>query len=65
MIFRGLESKRAQKQAIRDVCTLVLDVPQYLDLSDSVISFDQFDHPDFLPNLGKSALVLDPIIIGC
>lgn len=60
MIFRGLESKRAKKQTMRQVYALVPGVPQYLDWSD----FDRSDHPDFIPNPGKSALVLDLIIGG-
>ena len=65
MIFRGLESKRAQKQALREVYALVLGVPQLLDWSDCTISFGLTDHPYYIPNPGKNALVVDPIIGGC
>lgn len=65
MIFKGIESKRARRQAIKDVYTLVPDVPQYLDWSDSVIPFDQSDHPDFIPNPGQPSLVRDSTIGGC
>lgn len=40
-------------------------MPQRLDGSDSVISFDRTVHPDYIPHPGRSALVLDPIVGGC
>jgi hypothetical protein len=58
VIFKGLECKHTQKQAIREVYALVPGVPQYIDWSDSMISFDKSDHPDCIPNPGRSALVL-------
>jgi hypothetical protein len=36
--------------------------PVYLDWSDKPITFDQGDHPDRVPSLGKYPLVVDPII---
>lgn len=49
---------------MREVYALVPRVSQYLDWSDSTISFGKDDQPEFIPNPGKSALVLDPIIGG-
>lgn len=62
MIFHGLESKHAQKQALKEVYALVPRVPQYLDWSECMISFGQIDHPDYIPNPSKTALIVDPII---
>jgi hypothetical protein len=36
--------------------------PVYLDWSDKPITFDQGDHPDCVPSLGRYPLVVDPII---
>jgi hypothetical protein len=36
--------------------------PVYLDWSDKPITFDQGDHPDRVPSLGKYPLVVDPVI---
>lgn len=65
MIFHGPESKRAQKQALREVYALVPCVPQLLDWSDYTISFGLTNHLDYIPNPGKNALVIDPIIGDC
>jgi hypothetical protein len=37
-------------------------MPVYLDWSDKPITFDQDDHPDYVPNPGRYPLVVDPII---
>jgi hypothetical protein len=39
-----------------------VSAPVYLDWSDKPITFDQGDHPDRVPSLGKYLLVVDPII---
>jgi hypothetical protein len=36
--------------------------PVYLNWSDMPITFDQGDHPDRVPSLGKYPLVVDPVI---
>ena len=36
--------------------------PVYLDWSDKPITFDQADHPDHVPSLGKYPLVVDPVV---
>jgi hypothetical protein len=36
--------------------------PVYLDWSDKPITFDQDDHPNYVPNLGRYPLVVDPVI---
>lgn len=50
--------------AHRELYGMVPGIPQYLDWSDSVISFDQSDHPDYVPHPGKVALVFNLIIDG-
>jgi hypothetical protein len=36
--------------------------PVYLDWSDKPITFDQGDHPDCVPSLGRYPLVVEPVI---
>jgi hypothetical protein len=36
--------------------------PVYLDWSDKPITFDQGDHTDSVPSLGRYPLVVDPVI---
>jgi hypothetical protein len=36
--------------------------PVYLDWSDKPITFDQGDHPDRVPSLGKYPLIVNPVI---
>jgi hypothetical protein len=36
--------------------------PVYLDWSDKPITFDQDDHPDYVPSPGRYPLVVDPVI---
>jgi hypothetical protein len=36
--------------------------PVYLDWSDKPITFDQGDHPDYVPSPGRYPLVVDPVI---
>jgi hypothetical protein len=36
--------------------------PAYLDWSDKPITFDQADHPDYVPSPGRYPLIVDPII---
>jgi hypothetical protein len=65
MIYGGLvanASARHRKQERREVCSVRAAAPVYLDLSNEPITFDQGDHPDFVPSLGSYPLVVDPII---
>jgi hypothetical protein len=55
-------SARHRKQERREVCLVKVAAPVYLDWSDKPITFDQGDHPDFVPSLGRYPLVIDPII---
>jgi hypothetical protein len=65
MIYGGQvvnASARHHKQERREVCSVKVAAPVYLDWSDKPITFDQGDHPDFVPSQGRYPLVVDPII---
>jgi hypothetical protein len=65
MIYGGQvanASARHRKQERREVCSVKVAAPVYLDWSDKPITFDQGDHPDCVPSPGKYSLVVDPII---
>jgi hypothetical protein len=52
-------SARHLKQERREVCSVKV---VYLDWSDKPITFDQGDHPDYVPSPGRYSLVVDPVI---
>jgi hypothetical protein len=65
MIYAGQvanASARHRKQERREVCSVKVAAPVYLDWSDKPITFDQSDHPDCVPSLGRYPLVVDPVI---
>jgi hypothetical protein len=65
MIYGGQvanASARHRKQERRVVCSVKVAAPVYLDWSDKPITFDQGDHPDCVPSLGKYPLVVNPVI---
>jgi hypothetical protein len=65
MIYDGQvanASARHRKQERREVCSVKVAAPVYLDWFDKPITFDQGDHPDRVPSPGKYPLVVDPII---
>jgi hypothetical protein len=65
MIYGGQvanASARHRKQERREVCSVKVVAPAYLDWSDKPITFDRDDHPDFVPSPGRYPLVVDPII---
>jgi hypothetical protein len=65
MIYGGQvanASARHHKQERREVCSVKVAAPVYLDWSDKPITFDQGDHPDRVPNPGKYPLIVDPVI---
>ena len=65
MIYGGKvanASARHRKQERREVCSVKVAAPVYLDWSDKPITFDRGDHPDFVPSPGRYPLVVDPII---
>jgi hypothetical protein len=65
MIYGGQvanTSARRHKQERREVYSVKVATPVYLDWSDKPITFDQGDHPDYIPNPGRYPLVVDPVI---
>jgi hypothetical protein len=50
------------KQERREVCSVKVAAPVYLDWSDKPITFDQGDHPNCVPSPGRYPLVVDPVI---
>jgi hypothetical protein len=65
MIYGGQvanASARHRKQERREVSSVKVVAPVYLDWSDKPITFDQGDHPDRVTSPGKYPLVVDPII---
>jgi hypothetical protein len=55
-------SARHRKQERREVCSMKVAVPVYLDWSDKPITFDQGDHPDCVPSPERYPLFVDPVI---
>jgi hypothetical protein len=65
MIFGGQvvnASARHRKQERREVCSVKVATLVYLDWSDKPITFDQGDHPDYVPSPGRYPLVVVPVI---
>jgi hypothetical protein len=65
MIYGGQvanASARHRKQERREVCSVKVAASVYLDWSDKPITFDQGDHPDCVPSLGRYPLFVDPVI---
>jgi hypothetical protein len=65
MIYGGQvanASARHRKQERREVCSVKVAAPVYLDWFDKPITFDQGDHPNRVPSPGKYPLVVDPVI---
>jgi hypothetical protein len=65
MIYGGQvanASARHRKQERREICSVKVAAPVYLDWSDKPITFDQGDHPDRVPSPGKYPLIVDPVI---
>jgi hypothetical protein len=65
MIYSGQvanASARYCKQERREVCSVKVAAPVYLDWSDKPITFDQGDHPNCVPSPGRYPLIVDPVI---
>ena len=65
MIFGGsttYDSKRHQKIARHEVYTTGPATPAFLRWSESAIIFNQTDHLDAVPHLGRYPLIVDPIV---
>ena len=65
MIFGGSDaiwSKHQHKVRYREACAAETAVPSFLSWSESLITFDQRDHPSHVVRLGQYLLVVDPIV---
>jgi hypothetical protein len=65
MIYGGQvanASARHRKQERREVCSVKVAAPVYLDWSNKPITFDQGDHPNCVPSPGRYPLVVEPVI---
>jgi hypothetical protein len=65
MIYGGPStclSTRQHKWERREVFSVQLTTPLFLDWSEVAITFDRNDHPDYVPNPRVYPLVVDPII---
>jgi hypothetical protein len=58
----GNASARHRKQERQEVCSVKVATLVYLDWSDKPITFDQDNHPDYVPNPGRYPLVVDTVI---
>ena len=65
MIFRGSDaicSKHQHKVRYREACTAETAVPSFLSWSESLITFDQRDHPSHVARPRCYLLIIDPIV---
>jgi hypothetical protein len=65
MIYEGPStclSTRQRKREHREVFSVQLTIPLFLDWSEVAITFNRDDHPDYVPNPGVYPLIVDPII---
>jgi hypothetical protein len=65
MIYGGQVANASawhRKQEHQEVCSVKVAAPVYLDWSDKPITFDQGDHPDYVPSPGRYLLAVDPVI---
>jgi len=51
-----------RKRELREVYAVSTATPSYLKWSESAITFERLDHPDWIPNPGSYPLIVDPII---
>ena len=64
MIFGGPSAcltTRQRKRERREVFSVEIATPQYLNWSREAITFDREDHPDYVPNPEQYPFVVDPI----
>ena len=55
--------KRQHMVCYREACAAETAVPSFLSWSESLITFDQRDHPSHVARLGCYQLIVDPIIL--
>src|ERR671937_707272 len=67
MIYGGPSTQRTprqRKKERREIFSVQVATPHYLDWSDAPITFDRDDHPDHVVRPGTYPLFVDPIIIN-
>ena len=65
MIFGGsnaIWTKLQHKVRYREACAAETAIPSFLSWLESLITFDQRDHPSYITRLGCYPLVVDPIV---
>ena len=65
MIFGGSDAiwtKCQHKVCYREACAAKTVVPSFLNWSESLITFDQRDHPSYVTRLRCYPLIVDPIV---
>ena len=65
MIFEGSDTiycKCQHKVRYREACVVETAIPSFLSWSESLITFDQRDHPSHVARPGRFPLIIDPII---
>ena len=65
MIFSGSDAiwmKCQHKVRYREACAAETAVPSFLSWLESLITFDQRDHPSHVARPGRYPLVIDPIV---
>jgi hypothetical protein len=65
MIYGGSSTRLSAcqlKRERREVFSVQLAIPLFLDWFEMAITFDRDDHPDYIPNPGVYPLIVDPII---
>ena len=65
MIFGGSDaiySKHQHKVRYQEACVAEMAVPTFLHWSESLITFDQRDHPSHVARPGCYPLIVDPIV---
>ena len=55
-------TKRQHKVRYREACVAETAVPSFLSWSESLITFDQRDHPSYVARSRRYPLVVDPIV---
>ena len=65
MIFSRSDAtwmKRQHKVRYREACATETAIPSFLSWSESLITFDQRDHPSHVARPGRYPLIVDPIV---
>ena len=58
----AIYSKRQHKVRYREACVAKMAIPSFLSWSESLITFDQRDHPSHVIRPGSYPLIINPIV---